>query len=242
MKAPRLLAPAAVAAILTTGAIGGPPTSGQAVALKHLAAATELAIDRVNLTTDYSDLAVTIWDHGCALPRQVRRRQDPAARQFADLYIHDYCRPWVAFWEAGLKPCGSHNSPAWCDHDSEIAFRLDLAGYLESMVSGLKVASPGLEKTNVMDMVARVLSARTVVKAFPQTFLEPRAGQATAAYLEGGSMTSALALATMIRGYWFSKSPSVRQAFANFMDAATSITDAERDAVMQQLASSESGR
>lgn len=212
------------------------PSPGAGIAMKHLAVAKKLATYNVNLSTDYADLTKTIWDHGCNLPRPSRGGLDADARRFSNLYIKEYCRPWVDFWDEAMKPCGSCNSPEWCDFDTGIAFRLDLVGYLGAMVSGLGAAPPGHEKDNIMDMISRTLSARTVAKNFPRLFLEQSAAQAIVVYLKTASANDAITLANSIRPYWFRTSASVRRAFADYMSSSPSISQADRATIESQLA------
>src|SRR5438552_13940850 len=106
--------------------VSASPPQGARVAAKHLVASKALADAKVNLETDHSVLIAAIWNDGCHLSRELRRSQEPDALRFADLYIKDICRPWADFWFDALKPCGSCNSPAWCDFGTQIASRLDL--------------------------------------------------------------------------------------------------------------------
>ena len=222
--------------LLSPTLIASSPSPGADVAMEHLAVAKQFATHNVSLSTDYANVMKIIWDHGCNLPRRVRSGLDSDARRLASLYIKRYCQPWVDFWNEAMKPCGSCNSPEWCDFDTMIRFRLDLIGYLGAMVSGLDAAPSGLEKKNMMDMVSRALSARTVANNFPRPFLEEWAGKATIAYLKTASAEEVITLANCIHPYWFRTSPPVRQAFADYMSSSQTISPAGRDTIESQLA------
>ena len=214
--------------------------SGERVATKHLDAARKLAEQRVDLSTDYGPLAAEIWNSGCHLTHAIRRGDAQTVRRFVELYSKGFCEPWAEFWQEGMKPCGERFSPAWCDFDTDIGERLDLSGYLETMLSGLKGA-PGIERANILQMTLRTLNSRSVFEAYPLSLLEEWAGRMTAAYLRSVAPDEAVALADAFRAYWFRTASAVRRAFANYADTNPAISDAQKAAIKRDLADDSDG-
>jgi hypothetical protein len=209
--------------------------SAEGVAMKHIGVAKKLAGDGVNLSSDYGKLAGAIWDHDCQLSRAAEPSQAASVRRFVDLYSRKYCESWMDFWHEGLSPCGTRFSPLWCDFDTDAASRLDLVGYLATLVAGLEQAS-GLERANIVAMTFRTLNARPVVEAFPLSLLETWAGKAAAGYLRNVEPERAVLLAETIRPYWFRTAPAVRQAFAAYTDVNPAISESQRGAIEHELA------
>src|SRR5258705_6972366 len=113
-----------------------------------------------------------------------------------------------------MSPCGTRFSPAWCDFDVDIAKRLDLVGYLVTMLSGLEAAL-GIERANILQLTLRTLSARSVFEAYPLSLLETWAGKMTAAYLRSVASDEAGTLADGFYSYSFPTEAVVRLAFPN---------------------------
>jgi hypothetical protein len=209
--------------------------SSERVATKHIDAARKLAEQSVDLSTDYGPLAAQIWNSDCHLLHAIRREDPENVRRFVELYSKGYCEPWAQFWREGMKPCGERFSPAWCGFDTDIAGRVDLVGYLATMLSGLEEAR-GTERANILLMTLRTLNARTVFEAYPLSMLETWAGRMTAAYLHGVATDEAVALADGFHAYWFRTAPAVRRAFANYADMNPAISDAQKAALERDLA------
>ena len=209
--------------------------SGERVATKHLDVAHKLAEQGVDLTTDYGRLAAEIWNSDCHLTHAIRRGDAENVRRFVEAYSKGFCEPWTEFWREGMKPCGERFSPAWCDFDTDIGERVDLAGYLSAMLTGLEEA-PGIERANILQLTLRTLSARSVFEAYPLSLLEDWAGRMMAAYLRSVAPGEAVALADGIRADWFRTSPAVRRAFANYADMNPAISDAQKAGINRDLA------
>jgi hypothetical protein len=221
--------------LVALSAVDARAGSSERVATKHLDVARKLAEQRINLSTDYGPLAAVIWDSDCHLPHAIRRGDAENVRRFVELYSKGFCEPWAEFWHEGMRPCGERFSPAWCDFDTDIAERLDLVGYLGTMLTGLEEA-PGIERANILQMTLRTLSARSVFEAYPLSLLENWAGRMTAAYLRKVAPDEAVALADGFRAYWFRTAPAVRRAFANYTDTNPAISDAQKAAIDRDLA------
>ena len=209
--------------------------SAEGVASKHIGVARKMAEDGVDLSSDYGKLAAAIWDHDCQLPREAEPSQAASVRRFVELYSRKYCESWMSFWHEGLSPCGTRFSPLWCDFDTDVASRIDLVGYLSTLVSGLEQAS-GLERANIVAMTFRTLNARPVFEAFPLSLLETWAGKAAAGYLRNVEPERAVMLAETIHPYWFRTAPAVRQAFAAYTDVSPAISESQRAAIEHALA------
>ena len=221
--------------LFALSAVDGWAGSSERVATKHLDVARRLAEQGVDLSTDYDPLATEIWNSDCQLTHAIRRGDARNVRRFVELYSKGFCESWVDFWHEGMKPCGERFSPAWCDFDTDIAERLDLVGYLATMLSGLEEA-PGIERANILQMTLRTLSARSVFEAYPLSLLEAWAGRVTVAYLRSVAPDKAVALAHGFHAYWFRTAPAVRGAFANYTDINPAISDAQKAAIARDLA------
>jgi hypothetical protein len=209
--------------------------SSEGVANKHLDVARKLAEQRVDLSTDYHTLAAEIWNSGCHLTHAIRRGDAVTVRRFVELYSKGFCEPWEEFWHEGMKPCGERFSPAWCDFDTDIAERLDLVGYLGTMLSGLEEA-PAIERANILQMTLQTLSDRFVFEAYPLSLLETWAGNMTAAYLRNVAPDEAMTLADGFRACWFRTAPAIRRAFASYTDMNPAISEAQKAAIQRDLA------
>jgi len=209
--------------------------SSERVAMKHLNAARKLAEQGIDLSTDYGPLAAEIWNSDCHLTHAIRRADAVKVRRFVELYSKDVCETWAGFWHDGMRPCGERFSPGWCAFDTDIAERLDLAGYLAAMLAGLEEA-PGVERANILQMTLRTLVDRSVFEAYPLSLLEAWAGTMTAAYLRSVTPNRAVALADGFHTCWFRTAPDVRRAFASYTDINPAISDAQRAAIKHDLA------
>jgi hypothetical protein len=209
--------------------------SSARVATKHLDVARKLAQHRVDLSTDYGPLAAEIWNSDCHLTHAIVRHNAQNVRRFVELYSKGFCESWADFWHEGMRPCGERFSPAWCVFDTDIADRLDLVGYLATMLSGLEQA-PGAERTNILQMTLQTLSARSAFEAYPLSLLETWAGRMTAAYLRSVAPDEAVALADGFHVYWFRTAPDVRRAFSLYADINPAISDAQKAAIARDLA------
>jgi hypothetical protein len=221
--------------LVALSAVDARAGSSERVATKHLDVARKLAEQRVDLSTDYGRLAAEIWNSDCHLTHAIRRGDAQNVRRFVELYSKGFCEPWAEFWHEGMRPCGERFSPAWCDFDADIAERLDLVGYLDTMLSGLNEA-PGIERANILQLTLRTLSTRSVFEAYPLSLLEDWAGRMTAAYLRSVAPDEAVALADGFRAYWFRTAPAVRRAFANYADMNPAISDAQKAAINRDFA------
>lgn len=221
--------------LIALSALDAQAASSERVARKHLDAARKLAEQRVDLSTDYGPLAAEIWNSDCHLTHAIRRGDAENVRRFVELYSNGFCEPWTEFWHEGMRPCGERFSPAWCDFDTDIARRLDLVGYLGTMLSGLEKAV-GMERANILIMTLRTLNARSAFEAYPLALLETWAGKMTAAYLRSVGPDEAVRLADGFHAYWFRTAPAVRHAFASYTDMNPAITDTQKAAIQRDLA------
>jgi hypothetical protein len=221
--------------LVALSAVDAWAASSERVATKHLDAARKLAKQRVDLSTDYGPLTAQIWNSDCHLPHAIQRRDPQNVRRFVELYSKGICEPWATFWRDGMRPCGERFSPAWCAFDNDVGERLDLVGYLATMLSGLEEA-PGIERANILQMTLRALSARSVFEAYPLSLLETWAGRVTTSYLRSVAADEAVALADRFHSYWFRTAPAVRGAFASYTDINPAISDAQKAAIERDLA------
>jgi hypothetical protein len=221
--------------LVVLSAVDARAGSSERVATKHLDVARTLAEQGIDLSTDYGPLAAEIWNSDCHLTHAIRRGDAENVRRFVELYSKGFCEPWAEFWHEGMRPCGERFSPAWCDFDTDIAGRLDLAGYLGTMLTGLE-AAPVIERANILQMTLRTLSDRAVFEAYPLSLLETWAGKMTAAYLRSVAPGEAVTLADDIHACWYRTAPAVRGAFANYTDMNPAISDAQKAAIQRDLA------